>query len=218
MSSNYEGMFQVSPAILAPIIGVIALSVAIAGWDAAVFARRHFEQPRERLVSWARETGEAFEALHAASISDRLKDQPQPPVRYGLRTYALFDLIGDLDELESFGRSTNTYWGLSYVEREVVRPVLKTIAVSTGQWRALNAADHLQMLLTDDQFRSQVSLGLQRIGMLQEHVQRYERATWVRTLLRRRQIRLRRRSRQEERAADRWSDLSVGSPDIWVPL
>jgi biopolymer transport protein ExbB/TolQ len=55
-----------SIALLAPIIGSTALCVAIAGWDAAVpavFARRHFEQPRERLIAWARECGEAFELL-----------------------------------------------------------------------------------------------------------------------------------------------------------
>jgi hypothetical protein len=217
---NQKGIPPVLPAILAPIIGVIALSVAIAGWDAAVFARRHFEQPRERLIVWARECGEAFESLLAASISERLRDQQQPPVRYALRAYALFDLIGDLDELDSFGRSTKTKWNLPYVERDVIYPVLVTIEVTTSQWHALNGADHGRTPLADDQFRCQVAIGLQRIGMFQEHLQRYERAPWIRTLLGRRRIRVRRRYRHEERAQRRRSGIRVGrlEPDVWVPV
>jgi hypothetical protein len=205
-----------SAALLTPIIGSTALCVAIAGWDAAVFARRHFEQPRERLIAWARECGEALELLMIPGC-EALKEQHQPPVRYGIRAYLLFDLVNDLDELDNSSRSS--LWGLHYAETRIVRPVARAISAAMRRWSEVQGIE-LDRSVTDDDVYRRVRYGLQRVGMLQEYVLKYERMPWIISVVRRvqinRRIRQRRELRSRERVRNAWAELAY--EDIGVPL
>ncbi len=229
-----------STVLIAPIIGSIALCVAIAGWDAAVFARRHFEQPRERLIAWARECGEAFELL-VSSRCEMLGKQEKPPVRYGLRAYLFFDLIGDLEELDNFSRDGRwggprflwpirralqrsprpIRWGLQqYVEPRIVDPIAAAIVLTRRRWSAERTGEFDDKTPTLDEVNDAVTYGLQRVGMLQRHVLEHERMPWIATMLWRVRIHRRIRRRREQSNA-RWR-ASAGSEwssrDLGVPL
>ncbi|MDM2419348.1 hypothetical protein PP577_17080 [Mycobacteroides abscessus] len=204
-----------SIALVAPIIGVIALSVAIAGWDAAVFARRHFEQPRERLMAWARECGEAFDLLMIPGC-ETLKQQ-QPPIRYGLRAYLIFDLVNDLDELDNFSRPR--VGNLHYVETRILPPVKRAIRAAMWRWSEIHGMEP-DKSATEDAVSRRATYGLQRVGMLQEHVLRYERMPWILTVVRRVQIHRRIHHRRKQRSDERIenSAAEVDHEDIGVPL
>ncbi|SHY61586.1 Uncharacterised protein [Mycobacteroides abscessus subsp. bolletii] len=209
-------------ALIAPVIGVIALCVAIAGWDAAVFARRHFEQPRERLITWARECGEAFEQL-LASDDTALKAQKEAPIPYTLRAYLSLDLLSDIDELENFSHPRQVVWKLHYVEDSIISQIKDAVDVAMRRWVALHG------IKLDDQEPAQkmpspgsvhdVIRGLRRVGNLQEQVLRYERLPWIRTVLLRpvilRRIRRRRKVRYEEWRTNLPEKARV---DLVVPL
>ncbi|SHV14610.1 Uncharacterised protein [Mycobacteroides abscessus subsp. abscessus] len=229
-----------STVLIAPIIGSIALCVAIAGWDAAVFARRHFEQPRERLIAWARECGEAFELL-VSSRCEMLGKQEKPPVRYGLRAYLFFDLIGDLEELDNFSRdgrwggprflwpirralrrsSRPIRWGLQqYVEPRIVTPIARAIVLTRWRWSAERTGKFDDKTPTLDEVNDAVTYGFQRVGMLQRHVLEHERMPWIATMFWRVRIYRRIRRRREQREA-RWRQSGRGewsSSDVGVPL
>lgn len=204
--------------LIAPIISVIALSVAVAGWDAAVFARRHFEQPRERVITWVRECGDALELL-ALSGCETLKEQEEPPVPYRLRAYLLFQLVSDLDELESFAKTPHAGWPFDYVEQTLVEQVKSAVAQAMRCWRTLrrpsvDGGDHMPEGADEI-----VRRGLQRIGNLQEQILNYERMPWILTVLKRRDI-LRGVRRRQVRRHEEWVNRKdrTTSLDLVVPL
>lgn len=204
--------------LIAPIIGVIALCVAIAGWDAAVFARRHFEQPRERVITWVRECGDALEPL-ALSGCEALKERKEPPVPYRLRAYLLFQLVRDLDELESFAKKPHAGWPFDYVEQTLVEQVKSAVAQAMKCWltvhgRNVDRRDHMP-----ERADEVVRRGLQRIGNLQEQILNYERVPWILTVLKRRDI-LKGVGRRQVRRHEEWVNREdrTTSLDLVVPL
>ncbi|MEF9456033.1 hypothetical protein [Mycobacteroides abscessus] len=203
--------------LIAPAIGAIALCVAIAGWDAAVFARRHFEQPRERLIAWARECGEAFEPLMIPGCE--ILQQRQAPIRYGLRAYLVFDLVNDLDELDNFSRPR--VGNLHYVDTRIIPSVKRAIRAAMLRWSEIHGIEpEPDTSVPDDAVSRRATYGLQRLGMLQEHVLRYERMPWILTVMRRvqiyRRISRRRKQRSDERIEN--AGAEVDHDDMGVPL
>lgn len=188
--------------LIAPIIGVIALGVAVAGWDAAVFARRHFEQPRERVIAWVRECGDALEPL-ALSGCGALKEQKVPPVAYRLRAYLLFQLVSDLDELESFAKKPHAGWPFDYAEQTLVEQVKSAVAQAMKCWLTVHGRSADRRDDMPEGAEEIVRRGLQRIGNLQEQILNYERMPWILTVLKRRDI-LRGVRRRQLRRNEEW--------------
>jgi hypothetical protein len=90
-------------------------------------------------------------------------------------------LVNDLDELDNSSRSS--LGKLHYAETRIVRPVTLAIAVAMRRWSEVHGIE-MDKSATDDEVYRRVRYGLQRVGMLQEYVLKYERTPWIISVVR----------------------------------
>lgn len=205
--------------VFGPLIAAASLTVALIGWEATIFARSNFADPRNRILNWCRDVGHQFELAHIPGHLDRLA---MPPFPYQLRSYLHHDLRRDLDLLEDYSR-TGSHWNLSYVEPSVIERIQGAMQVVGQDWRARHGVLTwaFEPQAPPDPFaytRQTASIGLQRIGMLQEQVLEYQRATAVAIAVMSLPFIGRRWRRRRERARRRHADLSsLDSPTDWMP-